>query len=173
MSSPFVGQLSCVGFNFPPSGWAFADGQLLPLSQNTALFSLLGTYYGGDGRSTFALPNLQGAVPLSFGQLLGGSYYDIGQSSGSDTVTLLQSETPPHSHTFSAKSTLPIPTVPTGNSLADAESGNIYSASTTPLSQLSGNAVSTFGSSQPHNNLMPYLTLNWIIALQGVYPPRT
>ena len=173
MSNPFVGQLTLVGFNFAPSGWALAAGQILSLSQNTALFSLLGTMYGGDGKSNFALPNLQGNVAIGFGQSPGLSYYDQGEVGGVQTVTLLAPTTPGHSHTPMGAARPATQTIPGGNSFAESTSGSVYSASTSPLTTMSPSAITPFGGNQPHNNLMPYLGLNWIIALQGVYPARS
>jgi microcystin-dependent protein len=172
MTDPFVGEILLVGFNFAPNGFAMCNGQLLPIAQNTALFSILGTYYGGDGRSTFALPNLQGAVVQSAGQGP-GSYADLGQLYGSSVVTLLPSEMPAHSHAVQA-TTLP------GNlngpspsaALARSQGGFAYSAPGGPQVGMSLDAVQSVGSGTPHNNEMPYLALNYIIALQGVFPPR-
>jgi len=173
MANPFVGQLTLVGFNFAPSGWAIAAGQIMSISQNTALFSLLGTLYGGDGRSNFALPNLQGSVAIGFGQSPGGQYYTQGESSGAQTVPLLATETPSHTHIPQSAARPATQTIPGNNSFAESTAGSIYSTSTSPLTQMSQSAISLFGGGQPHNNLMPYLGLNWIIALQGVFPARS
>ena len=176
MSSPFLAEIRCVGFTFTPKGWAACDGQILPLSQNTALFSLLGTTYGGDGKSTFALPNLQGRVPIGAGQGPGLSDRFLGEESGTDAVTLIQSEMPTHTHTVHCT---PAPSgqvnTATGNVPGNAFNGgtaqNIYAASVnTNLNPL---AISIAGGSQPHNNDMPTLVLNFIIALQGVFPARS
>jgi len=176
MSNPFVAEIRIFPFNFAPKGWAFCDGQILPLSQNTALFSLLGTTYGGDGKSNFALPNLQGCAPMHPGQGPGLSLHDLGEIGGSDTVTLLESEIPSHSHSLNAFATTaataqtPAPNV----GLARSRTIQAYrSKSTDALTQLADTAVAPNGGDQPHNNLMPYLTLNFCIALQGVFPPRT
>lgn len=176
MTSPFVAEIRIFPFNFAPVGWAFCDGQILPLSQNTALFALLGTTYGGDGKSNFALPDLQGASPMFYGQGPGLSLYDIGESGGSTTVSLLESEIPSHPHALmatpnSADVEAPGPTV----TLARSTPGFVYKmpASTPPLVQLGDNTIAPAGGDQPHNNLMPYLTLNFCIALQGVFPPRS
>ena len=171
---PFVAEIRIFPFNFPPKGWAFCDGQLMPISQNTALFSLLGTFYGGDGKSNFALPDLQGSVPVHVGGNQPGpglSVYDVGEAIGIDTVTLLQTEAPTHTHSMAAQ------TVDQGDNRIPGPALNlanqqIYSAAT-PNAQLNDQAVSPAGSGQPHNNLMPYLTLNFNIALQGVFPPRS
>jgi microcystin-dependent protein len=173
---PFVAEIRIFPFNFPPKGWAFCDGQILPLSQNTALFSLLGTTYGGDGKSNFALPNMQGNVPMHPGQGPGLSLHDLGETSGSDNVTLLESEIPSHSHTMMC---LPAPanrTAAVANAIARVQgtTGPYVPASPAPTpTNMSDNALTPAGGDQPHNNLQPYLTLNLCIALQGVYPPRT
>ncbi len=172
MSSPFVAEIRIFPFNFAPRGWAFCDGQILPISQNTALFSLIGTYYGGDGRSNFALPNLQGSVPLGEGQGPGLSFYDLGEALGSPTVDLLQSEIPIHTHSLEAYGHNGTSASPGGNALAGTAM-SLYNSSTSGLMPMSQNAVGLSGGSQPHNNLMPYLVLNFCIALQGIFPPRS
>jgi len=175
VADPFVAEIRIFPFNFAPKGWAFCDGQLLPLSQNTALFSLLGTTYGGDGKSNFALPDLQGNAGLHVGGNQPGpglSLYDLGQTGGVDSVTLLQSEMPSHNHFMTAQTIdqgdhrIPDPTL----NLANAQ---MYIANGTQGAFLDPTALSFIGGSLPHNNLMPYLTLNFNIALQGVFPPRT
>jgi len=173
MSAPFVAEIRIFPFNFPPKGWAFCDGQILAISQNTALFSLLGTTYGGDGKSNFALPNLQGSAPMSPGQGPGLSLHDLGETGGSDTVTLLQSELPQHGHTLQGIAPAANRTSPVGNAFARASAGSPYGTATSPLVALSDQAVAPSGGGQPHNNMQPYLTLNFCIALQGVYPPRS
>jgi len=170
MADPFVAEIRIFPFNFAPHGWAFCDGQLLPLSQNTALFSLLGTTYGGNGKSNFALPNLQGNVPMHPGQGPGLSLYDLGQTGGSDTVTLLESEIPSHSHGLRAQAALGDSPVPTNNSLG--RFNNAFQSNTGTLTPMAPEALPPAGGDQPHNNLMPYLTLSFCIALQGVFPPR-
>jgi microcystin-dependent protein len=174
MANPFLAEIRIFPFNFPPKGWAFCDGQILPLSQNTALFSLLGTTYGGDGKSNFALPNMQGNAPMHPGQGPGLSLHDLGETGGSDTVSLLESEIPSHSHALmaqalNASSQTPSPSV----GLAHSKGVSAYSTITTNLVTMADATVAPAGGDQPHNNLMPYLTLNFCIALQGVYPPRT
>lgn len=172
---PFVAEIRIFPFNFAPKGWAFCDGQILPLSQNTALFSLLGTTYGGDGKSNFALPNMQGNAPMHPGQGPGLSPHDLGETGGSDTVTLIESEIPSHSHSLMSSTTNSSKPSPGGNALARVTGASPYVAGTPapPLVQFSSNALAPAGGDQPHNNMQPYLTLNFCIALQGVFPPRT
>ncbi len=173
MADPFVAEIRIFPFNFAPKGWAWCDGQLLPLSQNTALFSLLGTTYGGNGKSNFALPDLQGRSPMHPGQGPGLSLHDLGESSGSETVSLLVSEIPAHSHTLRASSDDGELRAPSANRvLARSTSGFAYS-STTPNAPMAPEALAPAGGDQPHNNLQPYLTFYFNIALQGVFPPRT
>lgn len=174
MSDPFVAEIRMFGGNFAPTGWATCDGQLLPISQNTALFSLLGTYYGGDGKSTFALPNLQGSSPVGQGQGAGLSSYDLGQQGGSQFVTLLESEMPSHTHTLRGNfNTGDVNDPSPQRSLARSSTGFLYQSNTsTSLTGMSGQALSVFGASLPHNNMQPYLTVTFIIAMQGVFPPR-
>lgn len=174
MADPFVAEIRIFGFNFAPKGWAFCNGQILPISQNTALFSLLGTTYGGDGKSTFALPNLQGNVPMHPGQGQGLSLRDLGQEGGSETVTLLVSEIPVHTHTlFAAGGDVGEERNPTDRAFARTSGvgGNLYGA-TNPIVQMAFQALPPAGGSLPHNNMQPYLFLNFCIALQGVFPPR-
>ena len=173
MADPFVAEIRIFPFNFAPKGWAWCDGQILPLSQNTALFSLLGTTYGGDGKSTFALPDLQGSAPLHVGGNQPGpglSIYDLGQIGGSDTVTLLTSEIPMHPHAAMAQ------TVDQGDNRIPSPSlnlGNTQMYSPGPAgAKFDQSATSPAGGGLPHNNLMPYLTFYFNIALQGVFPPR-
>ncbi len=173
MTNPFVAEMRIFPFNFPPTGWAFCNGQILPISQNTALFSLLGTTYGGDGKSNFALPNMQGRAPMQPGQGPGLSLHDLGEEGGEATVTLLESEIPSHNHKVMAESQDPADTIIPSPSTAIARSsgGGLYQA--TNNVQMSGSTIAPVGGNQPHNNMMPYLALNFCIALQGVYPPRT
>ena len=171
---PFVAEVRIFPFNFAPKGWAFCDGQLLPISQNTALFSLLGTTYGGDGKSTFALPNLQGSAPMQPGQGPGLSLHDLGEMAGSETVSLLESEMPAHSHSMGAQNVaLGGVATPAGNTLNRPASGNLFTTTLSPTVQMSDQMLAPNGGNQPHNNMQPYLTLNFNIALQGVFPPRS
>lgn len=174
MSNPFVGEIRIFGFNFAPKGWALCDGQLLPISQNTAVFSLLGTFYGGDGKSTFALPNLQGSVPIHQGQSPGTSLFSLGEQGGTETVTLLQNEMPAHVHTVSADENALNTNQPTpSNNVVSNVTGKTLYYNGAATTQMSPFMASLAGGDQPHNNMMPYITLNFCIALQGVYPPRT
>jgi microcystin-dependent protein len=173
---PFVAEIRIFPFNFAPKGWAWCDGQLLPLSQNTALFSLLGTTYGGNGKSNFALPDLQGRAPMHPGQGPGLSLHDLGETGGSETVSLLESEIPSHSHAIMTHSQDPADLgSPTPNrALARTNRGFGYAAAAgAPLVNMSGNTIAPAGGDQPHNNMQPYLTFYFCIALQGVFPPRT
>ncbi|HEX8191833.1 MAG TPA: tail fiber protein [Allosphingosinicella sp.] len=172
MADPFVAEIRMFPFNFAPKGWAFCDGQLLPISQNTPLFALLGTTYGGDGKSTFALPDLQGRAAMHPGQGQGLSLRDLGQIGGSDTVTLLLSEIPVHTHSLMTYPHDPADkTNPNNASLARSNNGNAY-APAASLQTMAPQALAPAGGSQPHNNMQPYLTVNFNIALQGVFPPR-
>lgn len=172
MADPFVAEIRIFPFNFAPRGWAFCDGQLLPLSQNTALFSLLGTTYGGNGKSNFALPDLQGSVPMMWGQGPGLSLRDLGETGGSDTVTLLESEIPSHTHIVNVNDDLPNTKNPANAYFAGSDAAQVY---TNPanLGFMSASVLTPSGGSLPHNNRQPYLTLNFCIALQGVFPPRS
>ena len=176
MADPFVAEIRIFPFNFAPRGWAWCDGQLLPLSQNTALFSLLGTTYGGNGKSNFALPDLQGRAPMHPGQGPGLSLHDLGETGGSETVTLLESEIPAHSHAmrgvnFPGDNLAPGPSI----SLAGSSGGNSYIVATSnpTLTAAAPEALPPAGGDGPHNNLQPYLTFYFCIALQGVFPPRS
>jgi microcystin-dependent protein len=178
MSDPFIGQIILFAGNFEPSGWAFCDGRLLPISQNTALFSILGTTYGGDGITNFALPDLRGRVPLHFGQGPGLSNYVQGQSAGAEQVTLTQGQLPAHSHSAtSSLSGTAAPansTDPTGRFLAQTRQATYGSGAPVALdpTSVSTTVAASGGNNQPHNNLQPYLALNYVIALFGIFPSR-
>jgi microcystin-dependent protein len=173
MADQFLGEVRIFPFNFPPNGWAFCNGQLLPINQNTALFSLLGTQFGGDGQTTFALPNLQGNVPLDFGQGAGLTPYNMGDVGGTPAVTLLTSEMPAHNHSAHCNSSLGNKPKPSGNYWASDAAGILSEYAAAPDgSQMSPQAIRVAGGSQPHNNMQPYLVLNFCIALQGIFPAR-
>lgn len=164
MSTPFLSEIKIVSFNFAPKGWALCNGQLLPINQNQALFALLGTTYGGNGQTTFALPDLRGLVPIHF-----GNGHLLGEEAGSTSVTLNQTQMPQHFHIAQASPTSGATPLAVGNVLASAL--NVYRPPDN-LTPLSPPTVSNIGGSQPHNNMMPYLVLNFIIALQGIFPSR-
>jgi microcystin-dependent protein len=176
MSDPFVGEIRAVGYNFAPTGWAMCNGQLLPISQNTALFSLLGTYYGGDGKSNFGLPNLQGASAIQAGQGPGLSLIDQGETGGVAAVTLLTSEIAAHTHGINVVDEGGNANSPAGEILAESRTGRVterqYAAGPDASTTLGVGALAIAGGSQPHNNMPPFLTVNFIIALQGVFPQR-
>lgn len=172
MADPFVAEIRIFPFNFAPTGWAWCDGQLLPLSQNTALFSLLGTTYGGNGKSNFALPDLQGRSPMQPGQGPGLSLHDLGETGGSETVTLLESEIPSHSHTVRVDTINPGEVVsPVGNVIGKTTAA-IFSPTLPTQISMAGESLAPAGGDAPHNNMQPFLTFYFNIALQGVFPPR-
>jgi microcystin-dependent protein len=176
MADPFVAEIRIFPFNFAPKGWAWCDGQLLPLSQNTALFSLLGTTYGGNGKSNFALPDLQGRAPMHPGQGPGLSLHDLGETGGSETVTLLESEIPAHAHGIFASTNAADEegTKQPAGGMPGAQQGSnqLYTALSSAVS-FNDQALAPAGGDAPHNNLQPFLTFYFCIALQGVFPPRT
>src|SRR5260221_5338896 len=174
MSSPFVAEIRIFGCNFAPTGWAFCNGQLLPISQNTALFSLLGTCYGGDGKSTFALPDLQGSAPMEQGQGPGLSERFLGEQSGSETITLLISEMTNHNHSVQGNFNIADVFTPSATTaLTNSSPTSAYVTGTASQVNMAFQAITPAGSSFPHNNLQPYLTLNFCIAMQAVFPPRS
>lgn len=174
MADPFVAEIRMFAGNFAPKGWATCDGQLLPISQNTALFSLLGTFYGGDGKSTFALPNLAGSSPIGVGQGPGLTDRFLGEVGGTQSVTLLTSEMPFHNHNWGGS--FNVGDVPKGQNdvvITQASSGQPYqTVSNANLTNLNPQALSIAGNNQPHNNMMPFLAVFFIIAMQGIFPPR-
>jgi microcystin-dependent protein len=160
-----MGEIKLVSFNFPPKGWALANGQLLPINQNQALFSLLGTVYGGNGQTNFALPNLRGRVPTSF-----GSGQTLGEAAGTTAVTVNIQQLPTHLHGLQATNVDANRTsVPTGSFIGPVN--NMFGAASA-LTTMTPTSVTSIGGSQPHNNMMPYLVLNFIIALQGIFPSQ-
>ncbi len=189
MSEPFIGQIQTYGFNFAPRGWALCDGQLLPISQNTALFSLLGTIYGGDGRNTLGLPDLRGRAPIHFGNGPGLSTRKIGSKGGEEWVTLNLTQMPSHNHTASSSGFTArmlcnngpaTKDTPVGNTLAELDRSNQYTDQA-PNAQMAAGTVeidgavtiNNNGGSQPHHNMQPYLTINYSIALVGLFPSRS
>jgi microcystin-dependent protein len=172
MADPFVAEIRIFPFNFAPRGWAWCNGQLLPISQNTALFALLGTVYGGDGKSNFALPNLQGQAPMHPGQGPGLSPHSLGESGGTETVTLLQSEMPVHIHQLRASGEDANDDDPPNAAWAGSVGVGMYKAPDSNMTNMAFEALPPAGSSQPHNNMQPYLTCYFNIALVGVFPPR-
>jgi microcystin-dependent protein len=174
MADPFVAEIRIFPFNFPPKGWAFCNGQLLPIAQNTALFGLLHTIYGGDGITTFALPDLQGSAPMHPGDGPGLSHHDLGETGGSDTVTLQVSEIPAHSHVVSAATPTALVKLPGASvAMAHSRNGNAYQNTPGNMVAMNANTIGPAGGGQPHNNMQPYLTFYFNIALQGIAPPRT
>jgi microcystin-dependent protein len=164
MSEPFLSEIKLVSFNFPPKGWALCNGQFLPINQNQALFALLGTTYGGNGQTTFALPNLRGQVPIHM-----GNGHTLGEAAGSTAVTVNIQQLPSHTHLPNASSTNANQPIPANSLLAAANNAYVAPAS---LVSLQPTSISNVGGSQPHNNMMPYLVLNFIIALQGIFPSQ-
>ncbi|MDZ7896455.1 MAG: tail fiber protein [Arcicella sp.] len=173
MADQFIAEIRIFPFNFAPKGWAFCNGQLLPISQNTALFSLLGTYYGGDGKSTFGIPDMQGSAPMhtGLGNGPGLSQHFLGEASGSETVTLLNTEMPMHTHNVvGATIDNADSNVPTNNNIGKATTKVFNTVGTQVV--MNPTTIGVTGGSLPHNNMMPYLTMNFCIAMQGIYPPR-
>jgi microcystin-dependent protein len=175
MSDPFVAEIRIFPFNqFSPNGWAYCNGQLMNIAQNTALFSLLGTMYGGNGQTTFGLPNLTNSVPMFWGQGKGLSLHDIGEAAGTPTVTLKTSQIPAHPHVLQAAPFVSGDTnIVTGNSLAKSSNGNVYAPYKAPVVQLAAVALQNTGGNGAHNNMQPFMTLCFNIALQGIYPARS
>lgn len=174
MSDPFVAEIRIFAGTFAPKGWATCDGQLLPISQNTALFALLGTFYGGDGKSTFALPNMAGRSPIGQGQGTGLAERFLGEEGGEPNVTLLSTEMPTHNHFFDVSTENGTQgTLTNGVVLGKSVGGTLYQSNTSQnLTQMNFEALTVSGSSFPHNNLQPYLAMTFIIAMQGIFPPR-
>lgn len=171
MSEPFLAEVRMVGFNFAPRGWAFCDGQILPINQNQSLYSLLGTTYGGDGRTSFALPDLRGRTPIHVGRSNGGADHSLGQKSGEESHTLAANEMPQHTHTLRASATDANAGAPTGNLLARSSTPESYRDAGSLAAMASG-SITNVGGSQAHENMQPYIALNFCIALQGLFPSR-
>jgi microcystin-dependent protein len=181
VTQPFLGQIQCFGFSFAPVGWALCQGQILPIAQNTALFSLIGTYYGGNGTSTFALPNLQSSAPIGQGQPPGGPFYSIGEQGGVENVTLNLGQMPQHNHAFNGTTTAANSEEPlAGVVLAQTNrrggvspGDNFYGPSDGSTIAINPNSISMVGNTAQHTNIQPYLAVNWCIALRGIFPPRS
>ncbi|MGB7989127.1 MAG: tail fiber protein [Candidatus Methylophosphatis roskildensis] len=172
MSEPFIGEIRSFGFNFAPIGWAQCNGQLLPIAQNTALFSILGTYYGGDGKSTFGLPNLMGRLPMGASRGSNLSQRQLGESGGVESVSLTVGQIPPHNHPANANAGNGNQQAPAGNFWAQDVGGSKEYGDIGPA-QMAAGAVGVVGGGQAHSNLQPYFAVNYCIALQGIYPPRS
>jgi microcystin-dependent protein len=172
MSEPFLAEVRIVGFNFAPRGWAFCDGQILPISQNQSLYSLVGTTYGGDGRTSFALPDLRGRAPIHVGRSNGGAHHSLGQKSGEETHTLAAAEMPQHRHRVSASQDNNTSATPTGHSWARARERTYGAFDAAQAVAMASNTLQNVGGGQAHENMQPYLALNFCIALQGLFPSR-
>jgi microcystin-dependent protein len=172
MSEPVLAEIRVMGFDFAPTGWAKCDGQLMPILQNTALFSLLGTFYGGDGEATYALPNLTDSVPMHQGQGPGLSERFLGEVGGAQSSTLLDSELPSHNHSLMVSTQAALGRQPPGRRPAVGDGAGLYDENTQPSTTMHVSTLAFSGGGQPHENMMPSLGLNFCIALQGVFPPR-
>ncbi|GAA4824269.1 tail Collar domain-containing protein [Marinicella pacifica] len=170
MSEPFLAEIRIVGFNFAPRGWAFCDGQILPINQNQSLYSLLGTTYGGDGRTSFALPDVRGRVPIHVGNSGGGTHHTLGQKTGEETHTLSVAEMPQHQHPVNGTGNTATEATPNSNLLPAVNNGKPYAS--TASAPMGDNTIAPVGGGQAHNNMQPYLAMNYCIALQGLFPSR-
>jgi microcystin-dependent protein len=178
MAQPFIGEIRCFGFNFAPAGWAFCDGQLMSIAQNDALFNLIGTTYGGDGQNTFGIPNLQGKIPMHWGNGPGGFNTVIGQFQGTPTLTLLATQMPAHAHTIVSELIAPggvnehVATPTSSAFIGPSSPDQVYNTSPTINAPFSPLSISSSGGSQPHENLQPFLVLNFCISLFGIFPSQ-
>ncbi|MCA9996959.1 MAG: phage tail protein [Anaerolineales bacterium] len=172
MSEPFLAEIRMVGFNFAPRGWAFCDGQVLQIMQNQSLYSLLGTTYGGDGRTTFALPDLRGRTPIHVGQSDSGHFHNLGERGGEENHTLIGTEMPSHTHSLLASTTTADSPIAASQVMAATDAVNIYDDSSNNLVNMNSSEITSTGGSQAHNNMMPTLVVNFCIALQGLFPSR-
>ena len=170
MSQPYVGECKMVGFNFPPVSWMMCAGQILPISQYELLFALIGTTFGGDGQSTFQLPDLRGRVPIHQGTVPGGPVFTLGQPGGTEQVTLNQQQLPAHTHALMASNTNGTSNQVQGAALAVTTTRVYRATSPNPTSAMNSNAITTVGGSLPHENRQPYLAINWVISLFGIFP---
>ena len=172
MAQPYIGEIRMFAGNFAPAGWAFCDGQLIPISENDALFTLIGTTYGGDGQETFALPNLQSRIPIHFGTGADGTTRQLAETGGAESVTLTTQQIPVHNHAFLASTATGTQNAPAGEVLASGSSVLIYRPQT-PSQPMSPQTISPTGGSQPHDNMVPFLCINFIISLFGIFPQQT
>ena len=172
MSEPFLAEVRMVGFNFAPRGWAFCDGQILPINQNQSLYSLLGTTYGGDGRTSFALPDLRGRTPIHVGASDGGTHHSQGQKSGEETHTLAVNEMPIHTHSLQASTNAATADDPTGQVLSKSRERSYANYSPAQAVDMGASSVANVGGGQAHENMQPYLAVNFCMALQGLFPSR-
>lgn len=173
MSEPFVGEIRMFGGNFAPAGWAFCDGQLMPISENEVLFQLIGTTYGGDGESTFAMPNLQSRLPMHAGTGASGTTYQLGEQAGVESVTLTANQTPTHTHQMLSSSNIAQDTNPMGKVVGQTGGGTLLYIQDNPDTNMFAQTVTSIGGNQPHENLQPYLCVNFIISLFGIFPTQT
>jgi microcystin-dependent protein len=172
MSNPYIGEIRMFGGNFPPNGWAFCDGQQMLISENDALFTLIGTTYGGDGQNTFNLPDLRGRVPIHAGTLSGGGVFNLGEMAGVESVTLTTNQLPAHPHSFLVSTGPGNANTPAGNVPGESAAVKIY-LEDTPTAAMNAQAIAPAGGSQPHDNMQPYQVISYIISLFGVFPQRS
>ena len=173
MAQPYIGEIRMFAGNFPPVGLMFCDGQLIPISENDALFTLIGTTYGGDGQSTFALPNLQSRIPMHFGTGPDGTTYQLAEMDGVESVTLTTQQIPVHTHPFTASLTVADDPAPAGKVLGESRPGTLSFFQDVPANAMAATSVSPVGGSQPHENCQPFLCVNFIISLFGIFPSQT
>lgn len=172
MSNPYIGEIRMFGGNFAPAGWTFCDGQLMPISENDALFTLIGTTYGGDGQETFGIPNLQSRIPVHAGTGQSGIAYQLGESGGVESVTLSTNQIPIHNHPWIASSAVGTGSDPTQSLISQHPTASLYAAAP-PAAAMAAGSVNATGGSQPHDNMQPYLVINYIMSLFGIFPQQS